>query len=334
MKWYFILILTIVLSCNEKELKTAAVAFYNLENLFDTEPDSSSINEPFTPEGEKKWDQVRYTNKLKNLAKVIGELANGGAPTFLGVCEVENKKVLEDLIAQPSLKKENYAIVHIDSPDERGIDVGFIYKKSIFTVEHFTAHQPDLSYCKDLTRDILHVQGKVINGETLHFIINHWPSRGGGSEASESKRIAAATTLNNIKVSILKTEPNAKIIVMGDFNDEPSDKSIAEVLDVSCNQSNTAKGQFFNAFCDIEKAGKGSYLYRDSWDMLDQIMVSSTLLSDTNAIHFKNNSATIKSETWMLQTGKYEGYPLRTYGGNTYLNGYSDHLPVFILIQN
>ena len=121
---------------------------------------------------------------------------------------------------------------------------------------------------------------------------------------------------------------------MGDFNDEPSDKSIAEVLDVSCNQSNTAKGQFFNAFCDIEKAGKGSYLYRDSWDMLDQIMVSSTLLSDTNAIHFKNNSATIKSETWMLQTGKYEGYPLRTYGGNTYLNGYSDHLPVFILLQN
>ena len=334
MKWYFILTLTVFISCNEQELKTASVAFYNLENLFDTEHDFNSSDNQFTPDGEKKWDEAIYTNKLQNLAKVISELANGEAPTFVGVCEIENKKVLEDLISQPSLKNANYAIVHLDSPDERGIDVGFMYNKSLFKVEYFTAHQPDLSYCNDLTRYILHIQGKVINGETLHFIINHWPSRGGDSAKSEAKRIAAAIKLNEIKYRIIETEPNAKIIIMGDFNDEPSNKSIAETLAVSCKQNNTADGQFFNAFCDLEIAKKGSYRYKDAWEMLDQIMVSSTLLSDTTAIHFKNNSAAIKSETWMLQTGKYEGYPLRTYGGNTYLNGYSDHLPVFILLEN
>ena len=123
MKWYFILTLTVFISCNEQELKTASVAFYNLENLFDTEHDFNSSDNQFTPDGEKKWDEARYTNKLQNLAKVISELANGEAPTFVGVCEIENKKVLEDLISQPSLKNANYAIVHLDSPDERGIDV-------------------------------------------------------------------------------------------------------------------------------------------------------------------------------------------------------------------
>ena len=334
MKWYLLSICTLVLSCNEQDSKTATVAFYNLENLFDTLPNIDSSDNEYTPNGEKKWDTVKYTNKLQHLAKVISELANGEPPTFLGVCEIENKKVLEDLIAEPSLKNADYAIVHLDSPDERGMDVGFIYNKSLFTVEHFTAHQPDLSYCNDLTRDILHVKGKVINGETLHFIINHWPSRGGYSEKSEEKRIAAATKLNAIKYSILKTEPNAKIIVMGDFNDEPTNTSIAETLAVSCNQNATAKDQFFNAFCALDNAEKGSYRYKNTWEMLDQIMVSSALLTDTTGIHFKKNSATIKSEPWMLQTGKYEGYPHRTFAGNNYLNGYSDHLPVYIVLQN
>jgi predicted extracellular nuclease len=310
------------------------VAFYNLENLFDTLPNIDSSDIEYTPNGEKKWDTDKYTAKLQHLAKVISELANGEPPTFLGVCEIENKKVLEDLIAEPSLKNVDYAIVHLESPDERGIDVGFIYNKSLFTVEHFTAHQPDLSYSNDKTRDILHVQGKVINGETLHFIINHWPSRGGYSEKSDEKRNAAATKLNAIKYSILKTEPNAKIIVMGDFNDEPSNTSIAETLAASCNQSATAKDQFFNAFCAMDNAEKGSYRYKNTWEMLDQIMVSSALLTDTTGIHFKKNSATIKSEPWMLQTGKFEGYPLRTFAENTYLNGYSDHLPVYIVLQN
>jgi predicted extracellular nuclease len=334
MKWYLLSICTLVLSCNEQDSKTATVAFYNLENLFDTLPNIDSSDIEYTPNGEKKWDTDKYTAKLQHLAKVISELANGEPPTFLGVCEIENKKVLEDLIAEPSLKNVDYAIVHLESPDERGIDVGFIYNKSLFTVEHFTAHQPDLSYSNDKTRDILHVQGKVINGETLHFIINHWPSRGGYSEKSDEKRNAAATKLNAIKYSILKTEPNAKIIVMGDFNDEPSNTSIAETLAASCNQSATAKDQFFNAFCAMDNAEKGSYRYKNTWEMLDQIMVSSALLTDTTGIHFKKNSATIKSEPWMLQTGKFEGYPLRTFAGNTYLNGYSDHLPVYIVLQN
>ena len=324
------LVLVFLISCEEKHTGDASVAFYNVENLFDTQDDPTTYDEQYTPTSDRKWDNEKYATKLQNLAKVISQLADNKAPTFLGVCEVENKSVLEDLVKEPLLVQQNYGIAHIESPDERGIDVGFLYNKSAFKVKTIEAVQPDLSKYDDKTRDILHVTGKATNGETLHFIINHWPSRGEGRAKSEPKRIQAAKALNSITSGIYDSEQSPKIFVMGDFNDEPSNKSITETVNVSCSESLTEEQQLFNAFCDLENEDKGSYRYRKYWDMLDQIMVSKAVLTDTAGIHFTPNSAAIKAEPWMIQTGKYAGFPLRTYGGRNYLGGYSDHFPVYI----
>ncbi|MDB4160903.1 endonuclease/exonuclease/phosphatase family protein [Bacteroidia bacterium] len=336
MKYYLsVLIAFLCLSCTKKDAHIATVGFYNVENLFDTKDDPNTYkDEQFTPNGDKGWNKVRYASKLQNLATVISQLANNSTPTFLGVCEIENKHVLEDLINEPALLAANYGIAHRESPDERGIDVGFLYNKNVFSVSTTIAYQPDLSAYNDKTRDILYVKGKLTSGEVLHFIINHWPSRGGGKQKSEPKRIAAANTLLSIQKKIQAEDLDAKVIVMGDFNDEPSNKSITEILHVSCDYNQVNKNQLYNAFCTFENQEKGSYRYRDDWDMLDQIMVSETMISDTSGIHYKVGSAGIKEEPWMLQSGKYEGFPLRTFGGSKYLNGFSDHFPVFIELKN
>jgi len=330
---YYPLIFLVLISCNEDKVSTVYVGFYNVENLFDTKDDPKTNDNKFTPIGDKKWDKVKYAEKPQNLAKVISQLADNKYPTFLGVCEVENKKVLQDLANQPALKQANYGVAHIESPDERGIDVALLYNKSIFKINEVIAYQPDLSSYNDKTRDILYVKGELANGEILHFMINHWPSRGGGRKESEPKRIAAANALLSIQKEVQAKDPNAKIIVMGDFNDEPSNQSISKTLNVACDIENIENNQLFNAFCNLEKQDNGSYRYRSYWDMLDQIMVSKSLITDTVGIHFTPNSAGIKSESWMIQTGKYKGFPLRTYGGNKYLAGYSDHFPVYISLQ-
>lgn len=310
-----------------------SVGFYNLENLFDTQNDPYTFDKQFLPKSDRKWTKERYEEKLENLAKVISELTTYGTPTFLGVCEIENREVLKDLIEESVLLSRNYDIVHRESPDERGIDVGFIYDADLFSVTKVTTHQPDLSDYDDKTRDILHISGKLTNGEKLHFFINHWPSRGEGRKESEPKRVIAAQTLNDAITTVLTKDADAKIIVMGDFNDEPSNKSISQTLGVSCEVSETEENQLYNAFCELEDQDYGSYRYRKYWDMLDQIMVSSALLTDTSGVHFLPQSADIKDEPWMIQTGKYEGFPLRTYGGYKYLGGYSDHFPVSIQLQ-
>jgi len=321
-------------SCEETKIDSFAVVFYNVENLFDTKNDPNTYDEQFTPEGDKKWDTEKYKTKLTNLAKVISDITEGGAPSFLGLCEIENRTVLEDLISESQLKKAHYKIVHIDSPDERGIDVAFLYDSRIFTVTSQEAVQPDLSEFKDKTRDILHIDGNLASGERLHFIVNHWPSRGGGKRESEPKRIQAAKALSRIKDKILSQNPTANIIVMGDFNDEPSNSSISKYLGISCTPSTTQPYQLFNAFCQFEKERKGSYKYRQNWNMLDQIMISANLLRDSSRLHFITESAEIKNEDWMQQHGnKYESSPLRTFGGPNYLAGYSDHFPVSIRIS-
>jgi len=328
-----LLIFLCIIGCNEQEVSSATISFYNVENLFDTEDDPNKYDEQYTPTSDRKWDKKKYQTKISNLAKVISEIANNQAPTFLGVCEIENKKVLQDLSDDPQISANNYGIAHIESPDERGIDVALLYNKDAFTVQKTKAYQPDLSSFNDKTRDILYVKGKLINGEILHFMVNHWPSRGEGRKKSEPKRIAAAKTLLSIQQEILDSDPSAKIIVMGDFNDEPSNISITKTLNVACDIDEVNQNQLFNAFCKLEDADNGSYRYRSYWDMLDQIMVSKSVITDTSGIHLIPNSAGIKAEKWMIQTGKYEGFPLRTYGGHNYLGGYSDHFPVFIELK-
>ncbi len=334
---YLLFFCLALLGCDEKKLADAegiTVAFYNVENLFDTKDDPTKYDEQYTPKGDRNWDKEKYATKLKNLAEVISQISEERAPEFLGVCEIENKYVLQDLIKEPKLKDAHYDIAHIESPDERGIDVGFLYNKNIFKVTDIRAVQPDLSAFDDKTRDILVVEGELANGQKLYFAINHWPSRGEGQRKSEPKRLQAAQALKNIKDEILSNDSQAKIIVMGDFNDEPSNKSISNTLAVSCIESSTASDQLFNAFCKLEKEDKGSYKYRSYWDMLDQIMVSDYLLEDTTGVSYISSSASIKNEHWMQQHGnKYEGSPLRTFGGRTYLAGYSDHFPVYIKLR-
>lgn len=330
---YALVIVLSIVSCNETKVNSFTVAFYNVENLFDTNDDPSTYDEQFTPDGDKKWDTEKYKTKLSNLAKVISEISEGRAPSFLGVCEIENRTVLADLAAEGLLKDAHYKIAHIESPDERGIDVAFLYDSRLFSITNQEVTQPDLSMFNDKTRDILHIDGTLITGDRIHFIINHWPSRGGGQRESEPKRIQAAKALASIKDNIYSQEPEAVIIVMGDFNDEPSNNSISKTLSVSCASTATAPNQLFNAFCDLEKQDKGSYKYRDHWDMLDQIMVSKSLVSETSKLYFITGSEAIKSDDWMQQHGnKYEGSPLRTFGGPNYLAGYSDHFPVSLKI--
>jgi endonuclease/exonuclease/phosphatase family metal-dependent hydrolase len=330
---FYVLVLLLFISCDRPEVDSVSIAFYNVENLFDTEDDPKKYDEQYTPSSDRKWDSKKYNTKLTNLARVIGEINKGKAPTFLGLCEIENKKVLEDLVDEELIANNNYGISHIESPDERGIDVALLYNSDAFTVSKIKAYQPDLTQYNDKTRDILYVRGKLNSGETLHFMINHWPSRGEGRKKSEPKRIAAAKTLLRIQNEIQAEDPSAKIIVMGDFNDEPSNTSISNTLGVSCDMNQGNDNQLFNAFCDLENANKGSYKYRSYWDMLDQIMISKSITTDTAGLHYIPNSAAIKAEDWMIQTGKYKGFPLRTYGGKKYLAGYSDHFPVYIELE-
>lgn len=330
----FLLVVLVVLGCKKPTSQTLSVAFYNVENLFDTEDDPSTFDEAFTPQGEMKWTQERYTEKLSNLAKVIDQLTASGAPSFLGLCEVENAQVVKDLLSQPLINDENYNLVHIESGDERGIDVAFVYDTDEFEVLDYEAVAVDLSAWDDKTRDILYVKGKTNNGIIIHFFINHWPSRREGRKESEPKRIAAAKTLYNTKKAILEKDPKANIIVMGDFNDEPSNISISDILKAEDTALGIQQDELYNPMARLESMGLGSYRFRRYWDMLDQIMISGNLLTNEEGYRYIRNSVEIKDDDWLRQHGnKYEGFPLRTYGGRKYLGGYSDHFPVYLKLQ-
>ncbi len=325
--------LLILIGC--KTPATITIGFYNVENLFDTEDEPYKFDEFYTPNSEIKWDKEKYNSKLQNLSQVISELSDKKAPEFLGLCEIENKGVIKDLVNEPLLKPYHYKIVHFESGDERGIDVGFIYQPKVFTVLYKEAIVVDLSKFNDKTRDILYVKGKLNNGETLHFFVNHWSSRRGGRKESEPKRIIAAETLKRAKDKILAKNKSAKIIVMGDFNDEPANTSIDTYLDSEGSATKVNGNELYNPMYALEQADLGSYKYGKWWDMLDQIMVSKALITKhANKYHYQHNSAEIKDNEWMKQHGnKYEGSPLRTFGGRTYLAGYSDHFPVYIKLK-
>ncbi len=331
MKWSLVATVLIAVASCKTVTSGIGVGFYNVENLFDTKDDPTIDDANYLPNSYLKWNEEKYQKKLENLAFVISQMVDNELPQFLGLCEIENQQVVQDLIAQPKMKAGNYGIVHFDSDDERGIDVAFLYNKSIFTVKKAKAYKISLPE-NDKTRDILMVKGKLGNGETLYFFVNHWPSRGEGVAKSEPKRIEAAKTLKKLKDEILTEDPNAKIIVMGDFNDEPANKSITEYLCAEGNSKQVDGLELFNPMAALQDQDLGSYRFRDYWDMLDQIMVSKALLNiDNEKVYYQENSAAIKDEDWMRQHGnKYEGFPLRTFGGQNYLGGYSDHFPVYI----
>ena len=320
----------------QTEQKIAIIGFYNVENLYDTEDDTLTNDNEFLPDGANQWTQERYQTKLNNLARVIADMGKEqGVVVVLGFSEIENERVLLDLVATDRLKPLNYGVAHHDSPDLRGVDVAFIYQKDRFRVigeKAFTLFIPDDP--KFVTRDQFLVTGILDKTDTLHILVNHWPSKRGGEKRSMPKRIAAAQLSRKIVDSLMNVNPMAKIIVMGDFNDNPTAKSIKEHLKPVGKINDLETGGLFNPMWKLYNDGIGSYAYRDSWDLIDMIMVSYGLVKNVKTNTYRYKSTEIFRKSYMVtSTGSFAGYPFRTYAGGVYQGGYSDHFPVFITLQ-
>lgn len=307
--------------------RTATVAFYNLENLFDTQDDPAINDQDFLPTSDLKWDETRYRAKLANMASVIEQLGSDNGPDVLGVCEVENKRVLQDLVSQPALVSRRYQFVHFDSPDPRGIDVALIYKPDRFQPTAQRAVPVTLPDTTMGTRDVLLVKGKL-NGEPITFIVNHWPSRRSGP-ISLRRRYAVADMVRGLVDAELAIDPQARVLLMGDFNDFPTDSSITHHLRASYDAKNLPNGQLFNALYDAHQRGEGTHYYRQKGSVLDQMMLSPGLMGNTG-LRFIGTGNVYKPDRLLSTETRYAGEPLRTYGGKKYLGGYSDHLPIYL----
>ena len=321
---------------SKKNFLVNTIAFYNVENLFDTINDPKTWDDDRTPKGKDKWTSIIYKKKLNNIAKVIADIGfdlTNQAPSIIGLCEIENRRVLEDLIKTESLIKEDYQIIHYDSPDERGIDVAMLFKQNRFKLSSSKTYPLYLKRkdgSRDYTRDHLLVSG-FLDKDPIHFIINHWPSRSGGQMRSEPSRILAGKVNKKIIDSILQSNPKANIISMGDFNDNPSDKSIKPILNTTFKKSKIKEWQLFNPMEELYRKGYGSYRYRDKWDMIDQFFLSKNLVDNKNGLFFLK--ASVFNKKYLINpSGKYEGYPFKSFAGGKFLNGYSDHFPIYLYL--
>lgn len=311
----------------------AAIIFYNVENLYDTINDIQKDDEEFLPGSDHQWTAQRYQIKLEHTAQVI-TTAGPSVPVLVGLSEIENARVLKDLIAISAMKSAQFDYIQFDSPDERGIDVALLYNKNVFTPKKSEPIHVDLpGEPVDFTRDILFVNGVLlVNGkkQEINIFVNHWPSRSEGEEISMPKRAAAAQQLKKSVDALLSKDKNAAIIIMGDFNDTPFDKSIQ--VELGAKEFNTAcsDGCLIDLMSVKQQNGEGSYNYKGNWQCLDQFIVSQNLL-DGNALDV--NSATVQylQQPWMLyHSEKYGDSPNRTYAGPKYIGGYSDHLPAYM----
>jgi endonuclease/exonuclease/phosphatase family metal-dependent hydrolase len=303
--------------------------FYNTENFYDTINDPKTNDEEFTPSAKVPWTAARLETKIEHTAQVIADIASPAMPDLVGFAEIENRQVLEMLVSSSRLSKTKYGIVHYDSPDERGIDVAMLYNPATFKViasEPLHVTLPD----NDLTRDILHVKGKLNSGEILHVFINHWPSRREGSEISAAKRMAAAKVLRTKIDEIQKLEKSPRILILGDFNDEPSDNSITQGLKAVNPEQAFAATNLYSLLYPEFKNGEGSLFYKD-WDLFDQVIVSGNLLSAKKGMRTSvPNAGIFKAEYLLFKNKTGESRPNRTMSSGKYYGGYSDHLPVYV----
>lgn len=344
----------------DKKFKVHTVAFYNFENLFDTINDPDTYDEEYTPVN--GWTKKSYNKKLDNLSRVIIELGTGenqkNSPVIIGACEVENRRVLEDLVKHPTLINKGYKVVHFDSPDKRGIDVGFLYQEKHFqptsysnvplyvyqnetTTEKKKAKDEDEDGDENVnvdkktrriyTRDQLLVTG-LLDGEEINVIVNHWPSRSGGEKRSSPYREAAGRLNRRIMDSIIKINPTAKFITMGDLNDGPYNKSVKQGVGAKLKKTDLKEPRdIFNPFEQMQKDGHATLFYRDAGDIFDQILVSQQFIPVNNDYStFKYWKAGIYNKSFLIQkTGQWKGYPLRNQNG---VPGFSDHFPVYIYL--
>lgn len=313
------------------------MAFYNVENIFDPEDDSLTNDDAFTPDGFNHWNYYKYIKKINNIAKVFLAMGNDSPPAIIGMAEIENSKVLKQFCYRSPLNKYGYRYVHYDSPDVRGVDVALLYlpervkikySEPVRVVFPFEPHTNN--------RDILYAVVQFYNGDSLHLFINHWTSRYGGYAPTVRKRKYYAEVLRHKTDSILNISPNSNILIMGDFNDYPTDESLAEVLSAANPADNSPDSKLFNLMLPIqEKNNIGSHKHEDFWGCLDQIIVSKPLLNNGNSIQIKDGEAFVFMEDFMIEPDeKYGGYKtFRTFLGPRYIGGFADHLPVFVRIS-
>ena len=305
-----------------------SIAFYNLENLFDIIDDEDTLDNDFLPSSDKKWTEKRYKNKLRKLSFAISNIGLediGEPPAIMGFAEVENKQVIEDLLNAKHLKELPYDYVHYDSPDERGIDVGLIYdttKFSVSTSEVFPVNLFDDDGERDYTRDILLVSGMLEN-HSIHLLVNHWPSRRNGPEETEYKRVTASKKVEEIIDYLKRKEDNPRIVVMGDFNDGPSNNSIKNLVNSQ---------DLYNPMATLKSRDRGSLSHKLEWNLFDQILFSTNFF-ERDSLSFEEANI-FDAEFLKLFNGKYKGIPFRTYVGKKYKGGYSDHFPVYIILED
>lgn len=313
----------------------APILFYNVENLFDTENDLSNPgDDEFLPYGEMRWDDERYQDKLNKLCEAM-LMANAKAPLIAGFAEIENHEVLEDLAKNKAWKGTKYKIIQYDSEDSRGIDVGLIYDSEKFhplksdKIEIRIKEEPEFR-----TRDILYVHGVLNNKKEIHIFVNHWSSRREGQLETEYRRIEAASTLRQQIDQIQKQDQYANIIVMGDFNDTPTDRSMKQVLKAKSPEEKTNASELINLMYDKELEGEGTIKFRNDWMIFDQLMISRPLFRGSHGLKIQNNEGLIvKNDLLLYHYQDGESKPNSTYGGENYYGGYSDHLPVFLVLE-
>lgn len=322
----------------QQQYKVGLIGFYNLENLFDTINQPDVNDEDFTPLGANKYTGAVYKDKLSKLEQVISEMGKEQSPdgiSVLGVAEIENRSVLEDLVSMPKLKNKHYQIVHYDSKDARGVDVGLLYNPKYFKVKNSESllvpiYNKDSTDYEYYTRDILFVSGEYM-GELIHIFVNHWPSRRGGEERTSALRELGAAICKGKIDSLMAIDPDAKVIVMGDLNDNPTNASVTKVLNAKRKKEEVQRSGLFNPWIDFYKKGIGTLAWGDTWSLFDQIIVSEAFLNREQQGLFYKEAHIFKRDYMLQQAGRFKGYPLRTYVGNTYMGGYSDHFPTYIV---
>lgn len=311
-----------------RSANSVKAAFYNCENLFDYHRNPGKQDEDFTPDGKYHYTEQVYKQKLHNIATVLQALdeANGGELALAGLAEIENDEVLDDLCSQPELGQHHYRHICHQGPDPRGINTALLYDPALLHI--ISNDDIDVVFKSGgHSRPILHIYG-VLSGDTTHIFVNHWTSRRNAQSESDEKRFTAATILRSYISNLQVSSPDARIIIMGDFNDNPTDASIATALNAGCNNS-VAPGDLFNPFCDMYKDGEGTEKFKSEWNLFDQVIISGNWLK-ASGDHLHFTEAQIFNPSFISESGRNSATPKRGYKGQKWMNGYSDHYPVFI----
>ena len=325
-------------NAQEKKFSVYAIGFYNLENLFDTCHDVGHNDYEYLPDGKNKWTGMKYTHKLRNMARVLAEMGTDKLPLVgcaaIGVSEVENANCLTDLCNQEPLKARNFQFCHIEGPDQRGVDCALLYNPSLVTVRDvklvpYKYIKPEDA--KRATRGFLVVSGTMA-GDHVTIIVNHLPSRFAGSFYREE----GGRQIREVKDSLMKDDPNVKLLIMGDMNDDPADRSMSVALGAKRELNDVKKGELFNPFWNIHASGTGTLMYDGQWNLFDQIILSHSLLNQNNKKDYKTlkywQPQIFRRDYLFQQEGKYKGNTLRTHAGGVWLDGYSDHLPTLVYL--